>query len=167
MVCSELTMPSQLQEWSIWVLTLGGSVDTPIRFVIMSLRNVVINSLASKTPFRLPLVYTLSEELMLGQVQWIGFCHGFSSITYWFGYGSLRISPLLLQASSEMHKIDIPAMLADAVPKGTTSQHCHTLNRSSVASSSFFYCSSSFALVRCLMRALQNAQVIKGIGMWT
>ena len=73
--------------------------------------------LASRTPFRLHFVVHAWRRIGVGQVQWIGFC----SIMYWFGYGSLRISPLLLQASSKMPEIGVPAMPADAVPMGWTS----------------------------------------------
>ena len=73
--------------------------------------------LASRTPFRLHFVVHAWRRIGVGQVQWIGF----RSMMYWFGYGSLRISPLLLQASSKMPEIGVPAMPADAVPMGWTS----------------------------------------------
>ena len=76
---------------------------------------------ASRTPFRLHFCRARSAKIGVwaSSVNWI--LSRLSPIIYWFGCGSLRISLLLLQVTSKMRRIGLPAMPASAVLMGTTS----------------------------------------------
>ena len=104
----------------------GGPVGTPIHFIVMSSCNVVNNALHNALQHQglhSVSIFVVHARRRIGvwasSVNWI--LSRLSPIIYWFGCGSLHISLLLLQVTSKMRKIGLPAMPASAVLMGTTS----------------------------------------------